>query len=148
MAEELTAAPVYTQKLDELINRMREIRRALTKAETAFEAQLNLTDPTYRKSARNLAHYIALRHRDVRSLQQELAELGLSSLGRAEAHVMATLDAVMGAVHALAGRPWEQSPHSLDFLEGNELLREHTRTRELLGPSPPTARLDHGDDAG
>ncbi len=135
MVEESTAAPASTQvKLDGLIKRLGEIRRALSKAETAFEAQLNLTDPSYRKSARNLAHYIALRHRDVRSLQQELAELGLSSLGRAEAHVMATLDAVLGAVHALAGRPRQQSSHSLDFLEGNKLLREHTET--LLGPSP------------
>jgi pyruvate kinase len=135
LAEASTTASSFAQvKLDDLIKRLGEIRRTLSKTETAFEAQLELTDPTYRKSARNLAHYIALRHRDVRSIQQELAELGLSSLGRAEAHVMATLDAVMGAVRALARRPGQLPPPDLDFLEGNKLLREHTEA--LLGPSP------------
>ena len=60
--------------------------------------------------------------------------MGLSSLGRTEAHVMATLDAVLAAVHGLAGRSWQHLPRELDFLEGNKLLREHTET--LLGPSP------------
>ena len=96
---------------------------------------MNRTDPTYRKSASNLTDYIALRHRDVRDLQRELAELGLSSLGRAEAHVMATLDSVLAAVHGLAGRSWSHSPPGLHFREGNKLLREHTEA--LLGPAPP-----------
>ena len=96
---------------------------------------MNRTDSTYRKSASNLTDYIALRHRDVRDLQRELAELGLSSLGRAEAHVMATLDSVLAAVHGLAGRSWSHSPPGLHFREGNKLLREHTEA--LLGPAPP-----------
>ncbi|MFZ1121411.1 MAG: pyruvate kinase [Candidatus Binataceae bacterium] len=78
---------------------------------------------------------MALRHYDIRPMQEELAELGLSSLGRAEAHVMATLDAVLTAIHGLAGRTWQHLPRALDFPEGNRLLREHTET--LLGPSPP-----------
>ena len=60
--------------------------------------------------------------------------MGLSSLGRAEAHVMATLDGVLAAVHGLARRPWQHLPRALDFREGNRLLREHTEA--LLGPSP------------
>ena len=60
--------------------------------------------------------------------------MGLSSLGRAEAHVMATLDAVLAAVHGMAGRSRQHLPRGLDFREGNQLLREHTET--LLGPGP------------
>ncbi len=131
----MTSTQVRKQEeLDDLIKRLSEIRRALAEAEGAFETRLGHIHSTYLKSARNLAHYIALRHRDIRPLQQELAQLGLSSLGRAEAHVMATLDAVLAAVHGLAGRPWQHLPRALDFLEGNRLLREHTET--LLGPSP------------
>ena len=48
-----------------------------------------------RPSAVNLLHYLALRHHDVRDLQRALAERGLSSLRRAEAHVLATIDAVL-----------------------------------------------------
>ena len=129
-----TAVPKQA-KLDELIKRLSEIRLALAESESAFESRVDCIDPSYLKSARNLAHYIALRHYDIRPLQEELAELGLSSLGRAEAHVMATLDAVLTAVHGLAGRTWQHLPRALDFPEGNRLLREHTEM--LLGPSPP-----------
>ena len=108
-------------KLDDLIKRLNEIRRALAESESAFESRGDHIHPTYRKSARNLAHYIALRHRDIRPLQEELAHLGLSSLGRAEAHVMATLDAVIAAVNGLACQPWQHLPRALDFSEGNRL---------------------------
>ena len=130
----MTSTSVQQPSLDDLIKRLREIRLALTESETALEARFNQIHPTYLKSARNLTHYIALRHRDIRPLQQELAQLGLSSLGRAEAHVMATVDAVIAAVHGLAGRSSQHFPRGLDFLEGNKLLREHTDT--LLGTSP------------
>jgi hypothetical protein len=46
-------------------------------------------------TAHNLACYLALRRRDLRPLQQRLAVRGLSSLGRSEAHVLATLDALL-----------------------------------------------------
>jgi pyruvate kinase len=135
LKEAVTSTAVSKQaKLDDLIKRLSEIRLALAESESAFATRVDRIDPTYLKSARNLAHYIALRRRDIRPLQEELAELGLSSLGRAEAHVMATLDAVLTAVHGLAGRTWQHLPRALDFPEGNRLLREHTET--LLGPSP------------
>ncbi len=135
MKETVTSTAVSKQaKLDDLIKRLSEIRSSLAESESAFATRVGSIDPTYLKSARNLAHYIALRHRDIRNLQEELAQLGLSSLGRAEAHVMATLDAVLAAVHGLAGRSWQHLPRALDFSEGNRLLREHTET--LLGPSP------------
>jgi pyruvate kinase len=133
LKEAATSVPKQA-KLDDLIKRLSEIRRALAESETALEPRLDRIHPTYLKSARNLAHYIALRHRDIRPLQEELAQLGLSSLGRSEAHVMATFDAVLAAVHGLAGRSWQHLPRGLDFLEGNKLLREHTET--LLGPIP------------
>ena len=48
-------------------------------------------------SAVNLAHYIALRRRDVRGLQEALMPLGLSSLGRCEGRVLPNLDAVIAS---------------------------------------------------
>ncbi len=41
-----------------------------------------LARPEFAESALNLAHYLALRHRDLRPLQRPLMALGLSSLGR------------------------------------------------------------------
>jgi pyruvate kinase len=57
----------------------------------------------FRPSALNLAMYLALRRRDLRSLQTALMPLGLSSLGRCESRVLANLDAVRTALAALDG---------------------------------------------
>jgi len=90
----------------------------------------------YRDSARNLLHYLALRRRDLRPLQLRLASLGLSSLGRAESHVLATVDAVLGVLHRLVQRAWQPASGEtavIDFAHGERLLAEHTDA--LLGPA-------------
>src|SRR3974390_2635354 len=72
-----------------------ELRRAALAAEREFSAELELAAPSMRESAFNLVHYLAVRRHDVRALQDELARLGLSSLGRMEAHVMASLQTLL-----------------------------------------------------
>ena len=94
------------------------------------------------ESALNLAHYLALRRRDLRPLQRPLAALGLSSLGRLEGRVMPTLVAVRRALAALLGHPPERAAASGHFFAGEARLS--ARTREILGASPkgsPTALL-------
>ena len=85
-------------------------------------------------SALNLAHYIALRHRDLRPLQRVLMRLGVSSLGRLEGRVLVTLDAVAGALaHAdAAGHPWP--PSERRFFRGEDRLRANADS--LFGPQP------------
>ena len=53
--------------------------------------------PENQTSAVNLLHYLALRDHDIRELQERLAALGLSSLGRTEAHVLSAVRTVMSA---------------------------------------------------
>ncbi len=126
--------PSESKRLSHLIARLDEIQVSLAASEATLATKLEQADPSYRASARNLAHYLALRRQDIRELQDELARLGLSSLGRAEAHVMATIDSVLGALYGLAGHGWKLSPSSPNFLEGRALLEEHTRA--LLGSRP------------
>jgi pyruvate kinase len=100
-------------------------------------ARLELVHPSYRDSARNLIHYLALRRRDIRPLQRQLTALGLSSIGRAESHVLATVDAILEILHQLTGTPRQPSlpePEVLSFSAGSRLLAEHTEA--LLGPIP------------
>lgn len=87
-------------------------------------------------SARNLVHYLALRRRDLRPLQEELARLGLSSLGRCEAHALSSIDAVIGLLARLLGTSLTLSPSagSPDFEQGLSLLDANTNA--LFGPSP------------
>jgi pyruvate kinase len=84
-------------------------------------------------SAANLAHYLALRRRDLRALQRPLTALGLSSLGRLESRALPTLVAVKAALAALAGLAPEVAPSSEAFFAGERRLDKCTH--ELLGKS-------------
>jgi pyruvate kinase len=82
----------------------------------------------------NLAHYLALRHHDIRPLQRGLMWRGLSSLGRLESRVLPSLDA---AICSLSARIGHESPYAAPteaaFFAGAELLK--TATAELFGPA-------------
>jgi pyruvate kinase len=130
-----------SEELEGLIRELRELRSEMIHlAEHALGASATL-HPTYRDSARNLLHYVALRRHDLRPLQSRLAALGLSSLGRAEAHVLGGIDAVLRVLHQLVGRSWQPpagAPAGLELAGGRQLLDEHTRA--LLGPTAPRRR--------
>ena len=130
------ASAAGTDSFEALIHRVREILGSLTRHESDLRKRALAVHPAYRKSAINLIHYLALRHEDIRTLQDDLAALGLSSLGRTEAHVMSMLNAVLVALHHLAGLKIE-APAPSDcpgFREGKSLLAAHTEA--LLGPAP------------
>jgi pyruvate kinase len=123
--------------LDELIEEVGNLRASLVDLAEETVGSAEAIHPHYRDSARNLAHYLALRRRDLRPLQTHLAELGLSSLGRSEAHVLASVEAVLGVLHRLAGRPAPKpagGPAPFGFEAGTQLLAGHTEA--LLGAAP------------
>ncbi len=125
-----------SKSLERLIATLSDLRCSLVKHESEFKARVSDAHPGYRKSAINLIHYLALRQQDIREVQEELAALGLSSLGRTEAHVMSTLESVLDALCHLAGRPAQPklSSEYPGFREGKSLLQKHTDA--LLGQAP------------
>ncbi|MGQ9366729.1 pyruvate kinase [Azospirillum sp. ST 5-10] len=82
----------------------------------------------------NLAHYLALRGRDLRGLQTALMPLGLSSLGRLEGRVLANLDAVTAALARIAGEADSPFPGPRAFFRGERLLA--LQARALFGAPP------------
>ncbi|AMY70719.1 hypothetical protein [Frigidibacter mobilis] len=76
----------------------------------------------FRASAANMAAYLALRQADLRGLQYPLAALGLSSLGRAEGHVRASLAAVIAALGRITGGGAAKFPRAEAFDAPGELL--------------------------
>jgi pyruvate kinase len=124
--------------IESVLRELSAIRADMVAGTAVSQRRLDELHPKFRASARNLLHYLALRRRDLRPLQIRLAELGLSSLGRAESHALAAVDAVLEALHHLTGRPW-QRPYSgedaVDLAKGRRLLAEHTDA--LLGPATP-----------
>ena len=86
-------------------------------------------------SSLNLAHYVALRHRDIRPLQRGLMRFGLSSLGRLESRVLASLDSVVAALHGLLSDHGDRSftfPSPRQFFRGERQLEANAA--ELFGP--------------
>lgn len=105
--------------------------------------QAYLHHPDYLASAANLAAYIGLRRQDLRTLQSRLGRLGLSSLGRSEAHVMATLDAVTYALKMLDGATQLINPLAdinKAMRHGQQLLRQNT-TRLFSGTQNKSGTL-------
>lgn len=132
-----TASPGKSRnELLRLIRQLGDMREEMLRFADNCRGALRELDPLYEKSAENLLHYLALRRHDLRALQSELAELGLSSLGRSESHVMATVEAVLNTLSRLADSVAEPSGDvsALDFKSTRRLLEEHTE--RLLGPAP------------
>ncbi|MCS6773609.1 MAG: pyruvate kinase [Anaerolineae bacterium] len=119
--------------LEWLIEQVTHLRDHALALEHAHRQDLAKVAPPYQASARNLVHYLALRQRDIRDLQNGLAALGLSSLGRSEAHTLHTIEGVLAALHCMAGREFVPDPSAVPvtFKTGNALLDEHTR--QLFG---------------
>ena len=122
-----------------LINRLWALREQLLRREAEGEALLRRVADAHRASARNLLHYLELRKADLRPIQEQLASLGISSLGHAESNVLANLDKVLGILHRLLRESW--ADQSCDQPAGlhmaSKLLQDHTR--DLLG-DPPNER--------
>jgi pyruvate kinase len=124
------------QDVSEIIDELQTIRRDLIRAEERFATLIASTHPIWRESARNLVHYLALRRFDIRRLQTKLAAMGLSSLGRSEGHVMATIESVLNVLLNLSthGSINLEKSKSPGYGEGTRLLEKHTEA--LLGERP------------
>ena len=123
--------------IEGVLRELTAVRADMVAGAAMSQPGLDEVHSNFRDSARNLLHYLALRRRDLRPLQLRLAAMGLSSLGRAESHVLATVDAVLGVLHLLVHRAWQppsQEAAVVDFANGQRLLAEHTHA--LLGSVP------------
>jgi len=112
-----------------------ELRAHAVELEAHFTEALRRVPPQLEPSARNLIHYVGVRQHDLRDLQRALHRQGLSSLGRMEAYVAATLDAVLGTLGKLTGAEIPAFPAPpVGFDEGRALLERNTV--QLLGRAP------------
>jgi pyruvate kinase len=119
-----------------LIETLATIRAQLLVAADGWRPWTEGGDADRDASARNLLQYLALRGHDLRQLQDPLVELGLSSLGRSEGHVQASVDAVLDALDALVSHPPppRSDPAPVGFSRSRDVLS--VRTEALLGPVP------------
>jgi pyruvate kinase len=111
----------------------------------------------YAGDAANLAAYLAFRQHDIREIQDQLGVLGLSSLGRTEAHVRAGIAAVSAALGGVLGDDASlASAIRIGRLCADQDRILDARAASLLGPRPAGRRTrvmvtlpsDAADDPG
>ncbi len=137
------ASPWDTDVCLDLIARLEALRADMLERELQSATELNKVRAEFHTSARNLMHYLTLRSVDLRPLQEQLTRLGLSSLGRSEAHVLANLDKVLGLLNRLTGQRWQdRSPEEpIGSVSSEAALKKNTG--KLLGavPADRTTRI-------
>jgi pyruvate kinase len=119
-----------------LIDRLWVLRQSMLNRESSLATEIGQVLPEHQESARNLIHYLCLRSVDLRQLQEQLAWLGLSSLGRAESHVLANLDKVLGLLHRLTEQTWQDKSgeEPAGSVSSRQIMKQHTT--HLLGQAP------------
>jgi pyruvate kinase len=110
-------------------DRLERLHADLLEAAQARTGQIEGLVPEHRQDARNLLQYVELRRQDVYGLQRDLMVRGLSSLGRCEPHVLATVEA---AIAASAGQG--NGGGAAAFEAGRRALDRNSD--ELFGPRP------------
>jgi pyruvate kinase len=131
----ISASPSFS-----LIDELRALRESVGVEGDAIFARWRprLGRISFKPSAHNLASYLAFRKHDVRALQEELAVWGLSSLGRSEGRILASLDAVATVLAKLLDEPLDLRTarrSAAAFKLGERLLERNTH--RLLGDLAP-----------
>ena len=121
--------------VQEVLAQINHLLQTGQELEQAHEAQIEKVHPAFKDSSKNLLQYLAFRKQDNRVLQSQLASLGLSSLGRAEGHVRATLLAVKNQLHLLLAHLTQTSPQLTASLPVSVPLQPNIEA--LLGKPAP-----------
>jgi len=121
--------------IEKLMAQLELILSAANELEDRFSDELGQVHPNFYSSARNLIDYIALRHVDIRELQAQLANLGLSSLGGAEGNVLASVRAVQKALGSIStGQSYDLDEEQRNFEESDQRRMAHVD--DILGATP------------
>lgn len=117
-----------------LLEQVRLLRGAIVDAEARQAGEIGAVAARHRYSAANLVHYVELRRHDIRDLQVALSGHGLTSLGRTESQVLASIDGLLRTLTRLAAPDTEIIPPQREVPGGAELLSRNAV--RLLGPVP------------
>ena len=126
----------------ELAGKLEAMMQGIIEFETKYTARINKLHRAYEISARNLLHYLALLKYDLFPIRKLLSSFGLSSLGRSESHITASILSVLRLLNRILDRPVEvKTPYTrqVTYEQGFSLLEAHTES--LFGPPPLQRRV-------
>ncbi len=135
--------PLEVEDAHVLLSTLNQLRQEVfQKGQETFNGWLPLLERRpFRPSALNLAHYLAFREHDLRTLQTTLMPWGLSSLGRSEARVLPNLDAVIATLSIICKEKGEAVKHPplKAFFRGDHILAQNVT--ELFGVQRSSRRI-------
>lgn len=130
-----------TNAFKTLIRQMESLREMILQPSRPGRETLPELSPDRMASAQNLLHYLALRNQDIRPLQDKLARVGLSSLGRIEPHVLETINAVLHNLYLLSGRQQSTAESLANYTDFDTAAKRlEYNTARLLGQQPKNRR--------
>jgi pyruvate kinase len=117
------------QSLNTLIAGLDTLLADLSRAQAEHAGVIGSVAPEHRRGAVNLVHYTTLRSHDRRELQNDLMDLGVTSLATTEANVHAKVQAARNVLAALRGDrgPWDLDTINDALDEGDEILGVNSR---------------------
>ena len=125
------------QSLDLLIAELDGLLADLDASADEHTRAIDAVAEGHRRGAVNLVHYAVLRRHDRRPLQNDLMDLGATSLATTEAHVRAKVLAARNVLYALRGDPgpWPLNAINESLDEGDIILGYHSDA--FFGPMRP-----------
>lgn len=127
----------------QILSELKSLETHILRTTSQWQHWLENIDPRYRLSARNLLRYAALRQKDLRRLQIELGNFGLT-LSQCERHVLRNLREVIARIQpANVTDTSESDTETISWKEAKHLLHQHSR--EVFGtpPSQTPASVPH-----
>lgn len=123
------------RSLDDLIVELDILLDDFRTAEVRHSEAIDAVAEEHRRGATNLVHYTALRQHDRRELQNDLMDIGATSLATAEAHVEAKVLAARNVLRALRGDdgPWSLKAINDALDEGDKILSLNSEA--IFGPT-------------
>jgi pyruvate kinase len=130
----------------QLLREVQSLRVAIRKTQKQCMGlwRPHIRQRSFLSSASNLAAYLGLRRHDLRHLQSRLANLGLSSLGCSEAHVIASLDAIVHLLKIISGKSLSAenlTRASTTMACAENFIKRHTNRLFGLPPTHRWARI-------
>ncbi len=126
------------KSIDSLVEQLIAIRAALLAQESKHQQLINGLHPNYRISGKNLIHYLTLRTFDLRKLQEELANLGLSSIGSSERYNLTNIEHIISFLICSLPSQKPSTPNleefQLNYFSSKQLLDKNTQ--KILGDPP------------
>lgn len=123
-----------------MIEQLRGLETEAQLLEETYKNRIQLVHPDYIPSVINLVNYLAIRRFDIRSLQSQLGHMGISRLGKAEGHIMASLRAIKEQLQRINGTfETYNGKEYLSIDQAFHQLEDHATA--LLGAQPAGRRV-------